>query len=644
MVIYMIYCKNGMIGNRKVKLKDRISIDEIFKDVRYEIPIYQRNYAWEQVQIEQLIRDIDESIKEDSDVNYFLGILVVNKKIVKLGNVNNTVYEVIDGQQRLTTLYLLKSFLGFKIDKEALTFEAREDSNTTLADINNNRTIKGEKCCETIVDGYNIIEKCFKMEKIDIEIFKKKLKKVFIIQMKVPKNIDLNHYFEIMNTRGEQLEAHEIVKAKMLSLLETSSDREVASLIWEKCSSMNSYIQMNFKKTQRDSIFNDTWEDLKARIDSFDKLKEILKTSQEEDDKKSIIEILERGRENNKELTKAKDEEKIDEDERFESILSFPNFLLQVNALFFNIKYKDEKSIHNENSYILDDKNLLKNMEWIKKDKELVKEFLFYLLKIRVLFDKYIVKREFIGSYKESGKWSLKRLYKDKDAKGNSSTLKYSQSLKIDNKESINEKLKTLESCLRVTYTAPQVMDWIYKTLTMIVEMGNNIEDEKILEFLENYCREKIRNSDYSNKNGFDIERIVFTYLDYLIYKAALEENKKIVEDSEMLKKIAKNWQFQFRNSVEHFYPQHPVDGNEKWSESDLNSLGNLALITVSGNSKFSNLLPMGKISSYKNIVEQSLKLKLMSELVLKNGGWSNKLATIHKEKMLELLNEDIEK
>ena len=75
-----------------------IPVSRIFSNVHYEVPIYQRNYAWETDQIEQLIEDINSS-KDD----YFLGNLIVNQK-------ENNVYEVIDGQQRLTTLYLLERY------------------------------------------------------------------------------------------------------------------------------------------------------------------------------------------------------------------------------------------------------------------------------------------------------------------------------------------------------------------------------------------------------------------------------------------------------------------------------------------------------------------------------------------------------
>ena len=52
-----------------------------------------------------------------------------------------------------------------------------------------------------------------------MDIYKNYQNKVHIIHYQVPKDIDLNHYFEIMNSRGEQLEKHEIEKARLMSVL-----------------------------------------------------------------------------------------------------------------------------------------------------------------------------------------------------------------------------------------------------------------------------------------------------------------------------------------------------------------------------------------------------------------------------------------
>lgn len=65
---------------------------------QYRVPIYQRNYDWGRAQIEQLIRDISDNAMAQNKA-YYLGALVVNKK--------DNFFEVVDGQQRLTTLTLI---------------------------------------------------------------------------------------------------------------------------------------------------------------------------------------------------------------------------------------------------------------------------------------------------------------------------------------------------------------------------------------------------------------------------------------------------------------------------------------------------------------------------------------------------------
>ncbi|MDG0933690.1 DUF262 domain-containing protein, partial [Bacillus paranthracis] len=55
-----------------------IPVSNIFTNISYVVPIYQRNYAWTEMQIEQLIEDINSSI-DDFNKNYFLGNLIVNQ-------------------------------------------------------------------------------------------------------------------------------------------------------------------------------------------------------------------------------------------------------------------------------------------------------------------------------------------------------------------------------------------------------------------------------------------------------------------------------------------------------------------------------------------------------------------------------------
>ena len=108
---------------------------------KYIIPLYQRDYAWTEKEIAQLIEDINDIDDKNNEI-YYIGSLIVHKR-------DNT-YEVIDGQQRLTTLYLLLACLGYDLEQN-LTFACREKSNYTLENIllflNNNDqlTLDGKK-------------------------------------------------------------------------------------------------------------------------------------------------------------------------------------------------------------------------------------------------------------------------------------------------------------------------------------------------------------------------------------------------------------------------------------------------------------------------------------------------------------------
>ena len=584
-----------------------IPVSSIFDNMNYLVPIYQRNFAWAEIQIVQLIEDIESSIDGPSK-NYFLGNLIVNQS-------DNNIYEVIDGQQRLTTLYLLEKYLGLVFAKEALRFEAREKSNRTLSYLSDssNHGLIEELSAPEILNGFHIIDNYFKTKNVDKRGFIKKLERVFLVQVQVPQNIDLNHYFEIMNTRGEQLELHEIAKAKLLEVLESDIDRNIAALIWEKCSDMNSYVQMNFDINVRKRIFTENWSSLSQSIKDFDTIKKTVSTVNESADKRTLIDILEENR-----LLSVSVSQIEDDNERFESTISFPNFLLQVNAVMRKLDEEDSS---------LDDKHFLNNLSWTWSSAERAKDFLFHLLKCRVLFDKFVLKREFARDYKETGKWSLQRLEKYRDIKKSSDKPKYIGTLGDEGND--NKKLRTLQSSLRITYTSPKTMHWITVVLSNL--LASEVID--IIPVLENYCKKKVVDSDYQNRNGFGFERIVFSYLDYLIYRDGYS-----FAGIEIISPMQEDWQFQFRSSIEHFHPQHPAEG-ELWDEVDLNGFGNLALITVSGNSKFSNLPPAGKINSFPSIINQSLKLKIMEKLTrLNDGKWTKAESRAHKEEMFNIL------
>ena len=296
---------------------EECSIDDIYftnrgTSIIYKIPIYQRNYAWEREEIYTLIKDVYDSLEKSV---YYIGTLVTYKR-------EENVFEVIDGQQRLTTIYIILKALGIETIANRLTYSARKVSAMTIEKMPK----FGEEKDQGIVDGFNYAKEALNdivgEKKAEIDTFKDFfLNKVHIIHYRVPKDVDLNHYFEVMNSRGEQLEKHEIVKAKLSEQLIGDDDAmEKFSRIWEACSDMSFYIQQ--KLPEMTSVFGRTMESFD--IESFDEFPISNVGSASSLGMKTISELL------NLPIKKVDKDGEIDNNDHFQPIIDFPNFLLIV--------------------------------------------------------------------------------------------------------------------------------------------------------------------------------------------------------------------------------------------------------------------------------------------------------------------------
>ncbi|NJK47299.1 DUF262 domain-containing protein [Candidatus Gracilibacteria bacterium] len=79
-----------------------LSIDKLFHNF-YIVPTYQREYVWQEEQVQEFFDDIYEEFENSPEGNladYFIGSIIVCEK-------EKNLYEVIDGQQRITTAFLL---------------------------------------------------------------------------------------------------------------------------------------------------------------------------------------------------------------------------------------------------------------------------------------------------------------------------------------------------------------------------------------------------------------------------------------------------------------------------------------------------------------------------------------------------------
>ena len=653
---------NKMI--QELRILDNANVTLFDKGAHYVIPLYQRAYAWEDEEIKQLIDDIN-----DTTGDYYIGSLIVAK--IK-GQEEQ--YEVVDGQQRLTTLYLLLHYLASRGDwsgevGKTLSFGCRPNSNYTLTHIQDllsdeKSLVNGEdKLDHSICNGLKIIRQKFVPEArrgksgkvgdaIDVDAFVDRLKRVILYRIEVPEHTDLNRYFEIMNTRGEQLEQHDILKARLMDYLSDRPEQEFFARVWNACRDMTGYVQMHFVKDEREKIFGERWCDKPSRDWSryADRLKGEQEADEEatkgEDEAVSIEKIT-------KSLSREKIGDDADDDKasiRFESIIGFQYFLLHVLRVL--IKVEDVSFDGGEGlGSQLDDKRLLEDFDRtivygqigatsIKEDKaEFVRKFILILLQARFLFDRFIIKRDSKGDNHE-GSWSLKELYasETKSSKKASYRSTASSNMNEENEESKEEKTNRqeclkIQSALRVSYTSPKVMHWITKLLVCLFR--SEVSLSQLTEVAECIAAEAVQTflkvGEY--KLGVQTPHIVFNYLDYLLWK----EDKEKYED----------FVFEFRNSVEHWYPQHPSDDTfDAWDGRD--TFGNLCIISRSVNSKFSNLSPESKMKSFERMVQRgSLKLRRMGEIIKtksSNQDWRDRACQEHEKEMISILEENIRK
>lgn len=177
----------------------------------FRIEAYQRGYRWGKDEVEYLLSDIDEI---PAGQQYCLQPIVVK-------NLGNKVYELIDGQQRLTTLYLIMKYLStFNDVKYDIEYTTRSGSKELLKsidkiDINSNSKNIDELF---IKKSYGIISSWFNGEKSKMMNFATKLQNsVTIIWYEVDKEEDSISIFTRLNIGKISLTNAELVKALFLS-------------------------------------------------------------------------------------------------------------------------------------------------------------------------------------------------------------------------------------------------------------------------------------------------------------------------------------------------------------------------------------------------------------------------------------------
>lgn len=251
---------------------DYLDLEKCFKNF-YVVPDYQREYVWEERQVNQLLSDVFDEFDNNHNKEYFIGSTVVFKD-------NNGSYELIDGQQRTTTLFLIicalkyvykewnldtdtldrmikdktVNALGDSIDKYKLELQYKDSSNilnviSSLSDRPENLKGSAERLFNAYENIIAFLNQNFRKDKPE------QLKKFFVylyrklkfIQIETPEINDALKIFETINERGIGLNPMDLLK----NLIFRQVDRNEFTKLNTKWQQLVSILAKNNEKPLR---------------------------------------------------------------------------------------------------------------------------------------------------------------------------------------------------------------------------------------------------------------------------------------------------------------------------------------------------------------------------------------------------------
>lgn len=646
------------------------------------IPIYQRLYTWEAQHVDCLLQDLWEAYQQQSEAEYFIGAVVVSPT-------EDGRLELIDGQQRMTTLWLIASVLvcaplglsaaslkqwqDFMVvgngqpSVARLDFSGREQDKKALAGF-----MRNWRCdcgCTSIptkaeCNGWLKSEAMVVARKTIINFFKRRANSTqpenrattasglqafsdyiwanatFVIT-KLHSETDKNRFFDSMNSRGVQLEKHEILKARLLNKLPLA-ERLVYAWAWDLCADINGYIKNDL---QAKLDFGRNAEQIKTHLQSKINAESMDATDSIAEAAQTLEQIL--SNQCSKINTIGADDETP---KRYKSLVSFPVFLLHALRVFIGetkpiIDHVDV-SVDHKRLIAEFDKHFPSSVEYKTKpldDKRQCKAFIHCLLRCRLLMDNFLIKGHVDEGSNAAVRWEI------------ASLLASDQKIKDRTKRTgkVWNSITMLQSMMYFSQDLTRA-PWLTETLKILYDQGAESTDaENLLGALTQqdarYARAAVRDKSLHEILGVaapgDAVALVsglgtntphywFYKLEYLLWERWFNSGDN-ASRPEILKGSANIFRMRHVTSVEHVSPQSRNAGEI----TQLDCFGNLALLSVGENSTYSDKDPVEKRGAFEASLSrgiiQSLKL---ADIFSSAGDWSDTAMEKHETNMMDVL------
>ena len=266
----------------EIKCEKKV-IREIF-NMWYCIPDYQRAYVWDTDQVRDLLDDTISAYRENKEAQYFLGSMVLKINEKSENNVSYTEYELLDGQQRITTVFLIlacmrdmltdypqyqNSLAGFVYQAEDAILQQPErmriifNIRSDVRDFVNEHIKPLHGTCDSallkdrmqakdvnisirnMANAMRVAHEFLEENKSEIIGYLSYfLNKVLMIYVATEELQDAFQLFTVLNNRGVKLSSSDILKAENLKEL-SAADRTSWATRWEE---METYFGEDFDK------------------------------------------------------------------------------------------------------------------------------------------------------------------------------------------------------------------------------------------------------------------------------------------------------------------------------------------------------------------------------------------------------------
>jgi uncharacterized protein with ParB-like and HNH nuclease domain len=642
-----------MYNNTQIFSTRIVNLKEV-NQYTFSIPTYQRPYVWGDEQLKKILDDFFIAFKSTPDEPYFVSTFLTKE--------NESNAELIDGQQRLTTLWLI-AFVVSKISPDSelsnflkkegklrFNFEIRTEVAAyldSLIDTTGYTTKKETADIEkqpyviNIANGLTFIKSYFdtlKKEKNNIKEFGNFIyNNVKLIKNTTPKNTDLNKLFSTINSAGVQLEQTDIVKANLLKQID---DKVKYSKIWESCENTGNF----FERNARISFSSTAWDKLNLRnhIAFNETVFKFQNTYTEAIEDVFSIDNLTLQDIEAYEYPSKKTFNENDRDSKevyCRSIINFGQLLLHTYRIHLK---REGKSDFEGTFHVKRLIEIFKELE-ARKDTEEIKRFFLLLWDIRYLFDKYIIK--WVSDIDTKAE-SLELMNFNRNEKSYYSRSKYEKS-----------ENQMLQSVLYFTgdylrqYWLTSYLDYLLynhenknptdilhlsylEQIDNIFSIDKSITDKelswKLMHQTKGFVSTLKINEYLSSHSGTGFKHYWFQKLEYLLWKEFKTKN----DWENNLKSKFDNFRITSKNSVEHIYPQNPVY-QDKLNEEYLDDFGNLVLLSVAQNSEYSNKSVEEKRASFNDKPTfDSLKSFLIFTKSYESE-WDNDSILKHREEVI---------